>query len=485
MADALLAVVRPEGMSPSERPPMAAAYAVAAVTFVARLALFAGVELHPDEAYYWTWSLRPAFGYLDHPPMVAYLAWLGRGLPGETGLRVPFVLCGALTVVFTAYTARALARHHPRAPLWAALFAATTPMLTLNGALVVPDAPVQAAASALTWLFLEAQGPRWLAVGVAAGLALLSKYSGGLLALAVLPAAAVDSTLRAELRTRWPWLGVLVAALIFAPCLAWNGAHDFVSIRYQLRHGLREQSVARFSEFLAGLLAGVGPIVLAAAAVFFARTRTPAARRLLATIAVPLAVFVFAAFRGSAPHANWPAIVYPGLCAAAGAFAAGLAMKTARLIGGAAVVLAAALALVYAIALRAPDWLSTSVAPVGRFHGWRETATAVRRLTGEPDPFVVASNYQVAAELAFYGGFRRFGGTFRRVSQFDVWGAAPTVGERLVVVSVMPSHPPEVEKMLRRPGASPIKIEVRSADRVLRTVWITVDEGETGDRPGR
>jgi 4-amino-4-deoxy-L-arabinose transferase-like glycosyltransferase len=84
---------------------MRAVYVVAAAAFVGRLALFAGLDLYADEAYYWTSSLRPAFGYLDHPPMVAYLAWLGSFLPGgELGLRVPFAVCGALAIVLAAHT---------------------------------------------------------------------------------------------------------------------------------------------------------------------------------------------------------------------------------------------------------------------------------------------------------------------------------------------------------------------------------------------
>src|SRR5262245_9479345 len=313
---------------------MRVVYAVASAAFLGRLALFAGLELYADEAYYWTWSLRPAFGYFDHPPMVAYLAWLGSFLPGEIGLRVPFALCGALAVIFAAYAARQVSVH-PHAPLWAALFAATSPMLILGGALALPDAPLEAAFAAATWLLLTARGRRWLVVGLAAGLALLSKYSAGLFAPAVLVGAAVDPTLRAELRTRWPWLGALVAALIFAPCLAWNASHDFVSIRFQMGHGFGGRGSAGDAvEFLGAVIAGAGPIVLVTGLAFLARARTPAAQRLAAVVGVPLAVTAAAAL-GSHVQANWPALVYPGLCAAAGAFVAALTSGLARVVGGA------------------------------------------------------------------------------------------------------------------------------------------------------
>src|SRR5262249_52482984 len=160
-----------------------------------------------------------------------------------------FALCGALVVVFAAYMARALS-DRPRAPLAAALLAATVPMLTLGGALALPDAPLEAAFAAATWLLLTARGRTWLLVGLGAGLALLSKYSAGLLAVSILVVLPFDPAPRAELRTRWPWLGALVAALIFAPCLAWNAAHGFISVRFQVAHALAGRGAGAIPDFL-------------------------------------------------------------------------------------------------------------------------------------------------------------------------------------------------------------------------------------------
>ena len=46
-------------------------------------------NLFEDEAYYYVWSKELAFGYFDHPPMVALWAAIGNLLaPGELGLRM-------------------------------------------------------------------------------------------------------------------------------------------------------------------------------------------------------------------------------------------------------------------------------------------------------------------------------------------------------------------------------------------------------------
>src|SRR5437762_4699780 len=51
-------------------------------------------QLTPDEALYWCWSRHPAIGYLDHPPMIAWLIWLSTRVLGdnELGVRLPGVI---------------------------------------------------------------------------------------------------------------------------------------------------------------------------------------------------------------------------------------------------------------------------------------------------------------------------------------------------------------------------------------------------------
>ena len=38
-----------------------------------RLAVAALLPLSPQEAYYWVFSLHPAWSYFDHPPLTAYV----------------------------------------------------------------------------------------------------------------------------------------------------------------------------------------------------------------------------------------------------------------------------------------------------------------------------------------------------------------------------------------------------------------------------
>ena len=53
-------------------------------------------EIIEDEAYYWLYSEFPAWGYFDHPPMVAFLIKMGYSIfPNTLGVRLFPSLLGA------------------------------------------------------------------------------------------------------------------------------------------------------------------------------------------------------------------------------------------------------------------------------------------------------------------------------------------------------------------------------------------------------
>jgi 4-amino-4-deoxy-L-arabinose transferase-like glycosyltransferase len=436
--------------------------AIAFAAAVVRALLVAGLELYSDEAYYFLWSLRPDFGYFDHPPLVAWLiAATARWVPGEVGVRLFFFACGGLAVLFCALTARELTDDR-RAPLLAALLCASAPLLVLLGALALPDAPLAAAYAAATWLIAGAGragrggGRTWLWAGVAVGLSLLSKYTAALLAPALLLAVLWDPTLRAELKKPWPWLGAAVATAIFLPCLLWNASHGWESIAFQLRHGFGGggggATPASFAGHLGALLLGAGPVPAVLGIALLARAKTPAEKRVAAATLVPIAVVTFSALRGKV-ESNWAAHAYPGLAAAAGVMLT--RMRPARM-GGfafASLTLGLALALVFALEERHPFFIDPRSPALERFHGWKELGEKAKAATGEvKDPFIACTSYRYAGELAFYSGFRRFGPATERISQLDVWSDRPRDGEPFFFVGV---SGPDAAFAAMWPGAEP------------------------------
>src|SRR6476660_9441769 len=58
--------------------------------------------LQDDEAYYWVYSKFLAWGYFDHPPMIALLIKTGTiFFSGELGVRFFIVILSTLTVLVT------------------------------------------------------------------------------------------------------------------------------------------------------------------------------------------------------------------------------------------------------------------------------------------------------------------------------------------------------------------------------------------------
>ncbi len=391
------------------------AIGVSLAAFALRLAWPLGLELYGDEAYYALWSRRLAFGYFDHPPLVAWLlraASLGHSQLGEIWLRLPFAACGGLAVFFSAGIARELSpepSENDRAPILAAFLTAVAPVAVLTSALALPDAPLTAAVAGCTWLVLRARRGDLLWAGVLFGLALLSKYSAATLLPGFALIALRDPEARGWLRRPEGWCAIAAAAVVFAPCAAWNAAHGFVSLLFQIRHasggGFSAESLLAFG---GTELLGAGPLTLVLALPLLARAETAAGKRLAALTLLPLAWFSFAALLGRFV-ANWPAFQDPALCAAAAVALSTFPQKLRQAVSLASSAAAVAAVIVLGLELRHPRFVPVTNVGVARFHEGKSLADAVRSRVGSPTAFIFTSDYQDASELAFYGGFLRFG----------------------------------------------------------------------------
>jgi dolichol-phosphate mannosyltransferase len=65
-----------------------AALGILAYVVALRLIFMGTIDLLPEEAYYWNYAQHLDVGYLDHPPMVAWLIWLGTTVFGQTEFAV-------------------------------------------------------------------------------------------------------------------------------------------------------------------------------------------------------------------------------------------------------------------------------------------------------------------------------------------------------------------------------------------------------------
>lgn len=205
------------------------------ITTAIKVWLAFSIPLIGDEAYFYQWGKHVDWGgFYDHPPMVGWWLWGLQHLSSSLlVLRLPAVL---LWIVIAYGMMDLLRRLQPgseeKSWLLGSLFLLLPFTWSLN--LITTDTPLIFFLFFSGYTFLRGEHSdslRWHAFsGVLLGLALLSKYFAGLLAIAY----AVYFV------TRGPrgWLRLVVIALYALPFmllnLAWNSTHCWNNILFNL-----------------------------------------------------------------------------------------------------------------------------------------------------------------------------------------------------------------------------------------------------------
>ncbi len=245
------------------------AIAVLGYVLLLRLAFVGGVNLIPEEAYYWNYAQHLDFGYLDHPPMIAWIIWTGTMLAGDSefAVRIGASVCWLIAAYFCFQLTRNL--YGKIAAFVAVLLFGALPFFFVTGFLMTPDAPLTAAWAACLY-FLERAliGQRraaWLGVGVTLGIGMLAKYTILLLGLTTLAYVLFDPRMRRWLGTPWPYLAALGAVLVFFPVIAWNFQNEWASFWFQGPRRVQEASGFSLHVLLGSILVLLTPIGLVAA----------------------------------------------------------------------------------------------------------------------------------------------------------------------------------------------------------------------------
>ena len=347
------------------------------------------LELSEDEAYYWVWSRHLAAGYFDHPPAIAWLIRAGTALLGDTerGVRLGAALLGG-GILFGIGRKSGLA----------ALALATAPLLALGGLLATPDVPL---AAAWTGGLLAALAGSWALVGLCAGLAMLSKFTG-LLLLPLVVAARPGA-----LRGRGPWIAAGIALLIYLPNAAWNLSHGEIAWRFQLDHVAQAPDRLGFLGAQWGL---VGPLLFPILVAWWTvGWRGTLEERLCWWTSLP--VFCLAVLAGG--EANWAAPAYVGGIL-------GIVLHGRRVARASWLALGLNATLVLLVMVHAVHpLLNLPVVPTHRLVGGRVLGEAI---AAWGEPHVYTSRYQEAALIEFYGHVpARALPEWGRPDQYDLW----------------------------------------------------------------
>jgi hypothetical protein len=304
----------------SDRVP-ALAWVIGAIFVAVELAVSSRYGFQQDELYFLVAGHHLAFGYADQPPLAPLLTRI-TGILGvsPTAVRIIPALAGGAVVVAAARLA-ALFGAGRLGRVLAALTTACAPILigaAHLGNTTPPDLLAWTAVLLCVTTALLRHRPRWwLAAGAAAGAGL---ETNNLLVLLLIGLALgiLVSEHRSVLRTRWPWLGAGIAAVIWAPNIIWQATHGWPQLAMSAALRQENSSPADYIGGLPGQLLYPGllaaPLVIAG---FIRLWRTPELR-FIAVTATLVVVYVLAWVPGKVYYTDGmaPAVLAAGALAA-------------------------------------------------------------------------------------------------------------------------------------------------------------------------
>jgi len=402
-----------------------------AVSTLFHLAWAATIGPGNDEAYHYLFTVHRDWSYFDHPPMLAFVEAVGVLLAGGKvsvlSLRLGFI---ALFAGSTWLMARLTERFYgPKAGVLAAFALNVTAYHSLAAStFALPDGPLL-----FFWLLtlerlaaaLDAPADRlgpWVAVGLAWGGALLSKYHAIFLPAGMLLYLLLERPARVWLRRPGPYVATALGLLLFTPVLWWNASHHWASFLFQ---GGRAVGSLKFQPktlllYLVGQLIYLCPwIWLRLVRILFQRGRRLSEdahdRFLVCQAVVPITLFTaVACFREVLPH--WTLVGFLALFPILGRFWAELwetrrAFLTRRLALMASVPLAVAALAVFeahtgVLQKGRPGGiglLHVSRDPTVDLVGWDEVGAELKKrgLLDRPDTFLFTGSWYQSGHVAF------------------------------------------------------------------------------------
>ncbi len=277
------------------------------------------IDAHPDMADHWIWSLQLQGGYLEHPPMVAWLIAGFDAIPGLSGFvavkLAALVLWSAAVYMF--FTSVLLGFDSAKVAFGYLALVLSSPYFFALGLLMTINVPMYfftAAALLALMLFYRSNNAHWLlVVAVLLGLSGLAKL------LVVFVCIAIYCWLIAARENRWLWLRwqvyalPLIVLMVMGPFWLWNIENDWLNIGYQLDRSasvVAEWNITKPAIFISSLLVyGVLalPLLLYFAAATFKRSQ--GVMILVQFLLWPvLAVCVYTTSRGGHMDVQWAGI---------------------------------------------------------------------------------------------------------------------------------------------------------------------------------
>lgn len=212
--------------------------------------------LFNDEAYYFFYSRDLAWGYYDHPPLIAIFIRLGYLIfNNELGVRILYVLLSLGTILVIHKLSDV------KNDLLFGVLIFSFLIFQITGFLAVPDS-LLLFFTALFFLVYkryteESNMLNTLLLGVVMAGMLYSKYLGILI---------IFFTVISNFRLLWKrsfWIAVIVTTVIFIPHLIWQYRHNFPSFYYHLLERSHDEYFrwSNFGDFIIGQFGQTNPFL--------------------------------------------------------------------------------------------------------------------------------------------------------------------------------------------------------------------------------
>jgi hypothetical protein len=276
---------------------------------------------HRDELATLDDARHLAWGYVAYPPLTPFLGSISLELFGAslTGFRFLAALAQSVAMVITGLMARRLGGG--RAAMVVAGVAAMLAPISLSASSLF-----QYVSFDFLWFVLLAyfvirlidsnDGRWWLAIGTAIGLGALTKYAVAFYVAGVVVGVLV-TPFRAQLRSKWLWIGAALSIVIALPNLAWELQHDFITLDFLKFIHARDVRIGRTGSYwIDQLKVSTNPFafplwILGLCALFFSQRLRR--YRILGWMAiVPIALFALAKGRGYYTGPLYPMMLAAG-----------------------------------------------------------------------------------------------------------------------------------------------------------------------------
>ncbi len=385
-------------------------------------------QLFDDEAYYWVYSRFPAWGYFDHPPMVAFFIRAGYFFfRSELGVRLLVVIASTLTLYIIQ---KLLARKNDR--LFYAICASMA-LLQIGGFISSPDVPLLFFTSLFFLVYRNFLRKMNLLHSFLMGLViagmLYSKYHGILVILFTL---ASNPKLLKKYQT---YIAAGVAWLAFTPQLIWQYRHGFVSVQYQLleRFNAGHYQLNYTTDYLLGQLLLAGPFasIILIWAAFKQRTEDSFERALKMTMTGFYVFFLLSSFR-SRVEINWTVAALIPVIILSHHFLSEKQKARQWLYRLVPATLAVVFLLRLYLILDVPVFPGLVLEEVHGNHRW---VSAIEKKAGGL-PVIFINSYQYASKYWFYSGHPSFSlnnPRYRR-NNYNLWPNEDSLRNRKILV---------------------------------------------------